>query len=324
MMNFPPEELRRDYELMLVIRAFEDQLNELYGQGLVKGTSHFCAGQEATAVGGCAALEPHDLVTSNHRGHGHFIAKGGEPRRIMAELFGKAAGYSRGRGGSQHMADFSIGFLGSNGITGGLIPVATGAALTAQIKGTRRVVLCYFGDGAVGQGAFHEAVNMGAIWRLPVVYLCENNRYAMSTPVSQAFRAEHLATLAQGYGLPAHTIDGNDYFLVRSQVAEALTRARRGEGPTFIEAETYRKYGHSKSDDCFYRSEAEEEYWRQRDPIVRMQARLEELGVLTAEQDAELRAAAQAKIAEAVAFAREAPEPEAETAAEGLWASGRE
>jgi pyruvate dehydrogenase E1 component alpha subunit len=316
------EELIAHYRQMLLIRAFEEKLNDLYGEGVIQGTSHFCAGQEATAVGGCAALGPEDLITSTHRGHGHFLAKGGDPRRIMAELFGKAAGYSGGRGGSQHMADFSIGFLGSNGITAGLIPVATGAALSAQVRGTGQVVLCYFGDGAVGQGAFHEAVNMGAIWSLPIVYFCENNGYAMSTPVSYAFRVEHLSQFAQSYGLPGLTINGNDYFRVRSAVQEALDRARAGEGPTLIEAETYRHFGHSKSDDCFYRPEDEESRWAARDPLDHLSAALHERGLLDHECDRRLRAEVAEEVEAAAEFARQAPAPAAETVGEGLWASG--
>jgi len=314
----PEAELRRDYRTMLVIRRFEETLNDLYGTGVIRGTSHFCAGQEATEVGAIAALRPDDLVTSTHRGHGHFIAKGGDPKRIMAELWGKATGYACGRGGSQHMADLAIGFLGSNGITGGMIPVATGAALSQQMLGTGRVVLCFFGDGATGQGAFHEAVNMGAIWKLPVIYLCENNLYAMSTPVTQAFGEPDVAKRAVAYGLPGERVDGQDYFAVRAAVEQAADRARAGEGPTLIEALTYRIFGHSKSDERAYRTNEEETAWAERDAIKLMREALLARGVLTEESDAQIRQQAQQTVEEAVTFARESPEPNPDTLCRGL------
>jgi len=314
----PEAQLLRDYETMWVIRRFEETLKDLYGTGVIRGTSHFCAGQEATEVGATAALRPDDLVTSTHRGHGHFIAKGGDPRRIMAELWGKATGYACGRGGSQHMADFAIGFLGSNGITGGMIPVATGAALSQKVLGTGKVVLCFFGDGATGQGAFHEAVNMGAIWKLPVVYLCENNLYAMSTPVEEAFAEPEIAKRAAAYGLPGRRVDGQDYFAVREAVAEAAQRARDGGGPTLIEAMTYRIYGHSKSDECAYRTQQEEAAWADRDALKLMREALLERGVLTEALDAEVRARAEQTIQEAIRFADESPEPCPTTLYDGL------
>ncbi|MGQ9731989.1 MAG: thiamine pyrophosphate-dependent dehydrogenase E1 component subunit alpha [Candidatus Zipacnadales bacterium] len=317
----PKNELLRHYEIMLVIRRFEETLNELYGTGVIRGTSHFCAGQEATEVGAIAALRPDDLVTSTHRGHGHFIAKGGDPRRIMAELWGKATGYARGRGGSQHMADFSIGFLGSHGITGGMIPVATGAALSQKMLGTGRVVLCFFGEGATGQGAFHEAVNMGAVWKLPVIYLCENNLYAMSTPVTEVFGEPNIAKHAVAYGIPGARVDGQDYFAVRSAVSEAVERARSGEGPTLLEALTYRIFGHSKSDECAYRKKEEEAAWATRDAIELMRNALREQGVLSEAEDVEIRARAARTIQEAVQFAEISPEPDPQTLCQGLFGS---
>ena len=317
----PEAELLRDYEMMWVIRRFEETLNDLYGTGVIRGTSHFCAGQEATEVGAIAALHPDDLVTSTHRGHGHFLAKGGDPRRIMAELWGKATGYACGRGGSQHMADFAIGFLGSNGITGGMIPVATGAALSQRMLRTGKVVLCFFGDGATGQGTFHEAVNMGAVWRLPVIYLCENNLYAMSTPVEEAFGEPEVAKRAVAYGLPGVRVDGQDYFAVREAVQAAADRARRGDGPTLIEALTYRTYGHSKSDERAYRTPDEEAAWADRDALKLTREALLERGVLTEALDAEVRARAETTIAEAVKFAAESPEPLPGTVCDGLLAS---
>jgi len=314
----PEAELLRDYGTMWVIRRFEETLNDLYGTGVIRGTSHFCAGQEATEVGAIAALRPDDLVTSTHRGHGHFIAKGGDPKRIMAELWGKATGYAGGRGGSQHMADFAIGFLGSNGITGGMIPVATGAALSQKTLGTDRIVLCFFGDGATGQGTFHEAVNMGALWKLPVVYLCENNLYAMSTPVAEAFAEPEVAKRAAAYGLPGRRVDGQDYFAVRQAVADAAERARDGDGPTLIEAMTYRIYGHSKSDERAYRTKQEEAAWADRDALKLMREALLARAVLTEALDAEVRARAEQTVQEAIRFADESPEPRPTTLCEGL------
>ncbi|MFW5867828.1 MAG: thiamine pyrophosphate-dependent dehydrogenase E1 component subunit alpha, partial [Armatimonadota bacterium] len=194
--------LLESWRTMLLIRRFEEAVAEVFAEGRVVGTAHFCIGQEASAVGAVAALRSDDMVTSNHRGHGHFLAKGADPGRLMAELFGKATGYAGGRGGSQHVADFSLGFLGSHGITAGMIPVATGAALSQKQLDTGRVVVAFFGDGATGQGAFHEAVNIGAAWELPIVYLCENNLYAMSTSIEQSFKVTEVAERASAYGIP--------------------------------------------------------------------------------------------------------------------------
>jgi len=313
------DQLLRDYRLMLLIRRFEEHLNAVYGTGAVRGTSHFCAGQEAAEVGAVAALRPDDLITSNHRGHGHFLAKGADPKRVLAELCGKQTGYSRGRGGSQHMADLSIGFLGSHGITAGMIPVATGAALSQQMLKTGRIVVSFFGDGATGQGAFHEAVNIGAAWRLPIVYFCENNLYAMSTPLGEAFGEPRIAARAAAYGIPGVVADGQDYFAVRQVTEEAAERARRGGGPTLIEAQTYRIYGHSKSDACEYRTREEEACWAARDPICLMRDALIARGLLGEESDRGLRAAVEAEMAEAVRFAEESPEPSPDDVAEGVF-----
>jgi len=318
-MNYLPEELIEDYRLMLVIRQFEQAVDRLYAEGLISGTTHLCIGQEACAVGAVAALQPADLVTSNHRGHGHFLAKGAEPQRVMAELFGKATGYSGGRGGSQHMADFSIGFLGTHGITGGMIPVATGAALSQKLRETGQVVLCFFGDGATGSGAFHEAVNMGAVWELPIVYFCENNLYAMSTPIEEMFRVPSLVERAGAYGLPAADLDGNDYFAVRSATAEAVRRARTGGGPTILEAHTYRYCGHSKSDDRAYRTKEEEATWQAHDPLDLMRERLLAEGLLRESEADKIVQQAQQAIAEAVDFARSSPKPDPQTVCDGVF-----
>jgi len=295
------------YRRMILIRRFEEKVDELFAAGELRGTSHLSVGQEACAVGAVVALCPEDLVTSNHRGHGHFLAKGGDPKRIMAELFGKEPGYSRGWGGTQHMACFKIGFLGSNGITGGGIPIATGAALSCKLHRNGRVVLCFLGEGATNQGTFHESLNMAAIWRLPVIYLCENNLYAMSTRITDACLVENLADRAAAYGLPGQTIEGNDFFAVREAVATAAHRARSGEGPTLLEAKTYRQLGHSRGDLRIYRSRDEEQTWKHRDPIPRLGQRLIELGALTDAQDALICEQAARLVDDAVLFARSAP-----------------
>lgn len=288
---------------MLLIRRFEERVDELFAAGELRGTSHLSAGQEAVAVGACAALRADDYVTSNHRGHGHFLAKGGDPRRMMAELFGKATGYSRGKGGTQHMADFSIGFLGMNGITGGMLPIAVGAAFSARYRGTAQVALAFFGDGASNQGTFHEAMNMAAIWRLPVIFLCENNCYAMSSPACCMVSVPNIADRAAGYGLPGVMVDGNDAAAVYAAMAEAGARARRGDGPTLIEAKTYRILGHSRGDLRVYRTREEEAEWAARDPITRLIAS----GAMTADEVAAITAAVEQEVADAEQFARESP-----------------
>ncbi len=318
-MTYEPPELKAHFRTMHLIRAFEQALDDLFGRGVIGGTSHLCIGQEACAVGAVAALRRDDLVTSNHRGHGHFLAKGADPRRVMAELFGKASGYSRGRGGSQHMADFSLGFLGSNGITAGMTPIATGAALSQKLLGTGKVVLCFFGDGATGQGVFAEALNMGATWRLPVVYFCENNLYAMSTAAAEAFREPGVARRFAGFGLTVGEVDGNDYFAVREATTQAVEQARSGAGPVLLEAHTYRQCGHSKSDPCEYRTHAEEASWAARDPLILMRGALLERGLADAAELEALSREAREEIAAAVTFAQESPDPDPATVSDDLF-----
>jgi TPP-dependent pyruvate/acetoin dehydrogenase alpha subunit len=308
------------YRLMLTIRIFEETVEDLFAQGKIGGTTHPAAGQEATEVGACAALEPGDFVTSTHRGHGHMIARGGDPNRIMAELFGKVTGYSRGRGGSQLMVDLPMGFLGSNGITGGGIPIATGAALSSQMRKTGRVALCFFGDGASNQGTFHESLNMAGLWKLPVVYLCENNLYAMSTPVAESMPVPDIAVRAAAYAMPGRVVDGNDVLTVRDAVAEACARARSGGGPTLLECKTYRFSGHSRGDPRKYRTREEEATWREKDPLLRTKGELKRLAKWTEKDDRALRSAVKKAVAEAVKFARSSPYPDPATLEQGVWA----
>jgi pyruvate dehydrogenase E1 component alpha subunit len=271
---------------MLLIRRFEETVERLFAEGRIHGTTHLCIGQEACAVGACDALASADLVVSTHRGHGHLLARGGDPRRMMAELFGKAEGYSKGRGGSQHMACREIGFLGTTGITGGGLPIATGAALALQLQRLSAIVLCFFGDGASNQGTFHESLNLASIWKLPVLFFCENNLYAMSTPVSDAMAVENVADRAAAYKIPAHIVDGNDSFAVRDAAYAAAAQVRAGHGPQLIEAKTYRLRGHSKSDPREYRSRKEEQAWEARDPLRLLSQRIVE-GGLAAKADLE-------------------------------------
>lgn len=319
-MQVEHEVLLRYYRTMLLIRRFEERMEQIFLEGVVSGTCHTCTGQEAVAVGVCAALRPTDYVVSNHRGHGHFIAKGGDPRLLMAEVFGKVTGYSAGRGGSQHMACFKIGFLGSNGITGGGIPIATGAALALQLQGRSEVVACFFGDGAANQGTFHEALNMAAIWKLPVLYICENNLYAMSTPFHEAFAISDIAQRASAYGMPGQIVDGNDVLAVRHVVAQAAEHVRAGQGPVLIECKTYRFSGHSRGDPREYRSRQEEADWRARCPIKRFREKLLEMQVLTPELDASIQASVEQELREAEEFARNSADPPVGDLLKGVFA----
>jgi TPP-dependent pyruvate/acetoin dehydrogenase alpha subunit len=314
-----PAEARRVLYQLSLARVFEERVLKLVSDGSIRGTTHPYVGQEAVAVGACLALRPDDLVISTHRGHGHLLAKGGDPKRLMAELFGKATGYGGGKGGTQHMADFAIGHLGSNGITGGGIPIGTGAALSAQMRGSGQVVAVFFGDGATNQGTFHESLNLAALWRLPAVYICENNLYAMSTPHHEACAIEHISDRAAAYGMPGVRADGMDVLAVAAAMRPAVERARAGRGPTLIECKTYRFLGHSKSDQRVYRNRDEESTWRDRDPIARLRAAvLEQALVSSAELDAIARDAV-AVVDEAVTFAQSSPFPELQDVTAGVF-----
>lgn len=256
------------YEKMLRIRLFEEKVDWLFSRNMIEGTSHLCIGQEAVAVGAISAIKSDDYVVSTHRGHGHLIAKGARINRLVAELLGKGTGYCRGKGGSQHISVREIYFLGTNGITGGGIPVATGAALSIKLQSLSKIVLSFFGDGASNQGTFHESLNMASLWKLPIVYVCENNLYAMSMPVSKSIPVTDIANRAIAYNMPGKVIDGMDLHAVKKAVKEAADNARSGGGPTLIEAKTYRFKGHSKSDPRIYRTRKEEDIWKERDPIV--------------------------------------------------------
>lgn len=264
-----------------MIRLFEEAIERLFLEGRIMGTAHTCIGQEAVAVGTAAALETRDAMTTTHRGHGHFLARGADPKRVMAELFGRETGYSRGRGGSQMMMDPSIGFFGANGITGGSIPFATGVALDAKLRDTGRVTVCFFGDGASNQGVFHETLNLAALWKLPVLFVVENNGYAMSTPTARGLANPHIADRASAYGITGVSVDGNDFFAVRDCVAQHAAVCRAGQGPVLLECVTYRLSGHSRGDPRVYRSREEEAAAWENDPILRLETRLKADGTLT-------------------------------------------
>lgn len=325
-MNKIPEYLTKEnlldlYHQMWLIRYFDEKVDEFFARGMIHGTTHLAVGQEATAAGACFVLEERDKITSTHRGHGHCIAKGADVNRMMAELFAKETGYCKGKGGSMHIADVDRGNLGANGIVGGGIPIAVGAALTSKMKDMGFVVLCFFGDGASNEGSFHEAINLASIWQLPVIFFCENNQYGMSGSVKEMVNIEHIAERAAAYGIPGNVIDGNNLFEVIEATKEAVDRARNGEGPTLIEAKTYRWKGHSKSDAKKYRTKEEEMDWRlNRDPIKRCAEALIDQGIATEEELNQLQAKAKQEIEDSVVFAEKSPEPSIESLEEDVYA----
>jgi pyruvate dehydrogenase E1 component alpha subunit len=301
--------MREALRLMLTIRLFDERALALYRAGEMRGTTHPYIGMEAVGVGVMLALEPGDYVTSTHRGHGHTIAKGGDPKRMMAELLGKATGYSGGKGGSMHIADMDKHMLGANGIVGGGMGLATGAALTASLQKTGAVAICFFGDGALEQGILHEATNLAAIWKLPVVYVCENNQYAMSARSDWSIAGGDPARRAAGYGIPGVSIDGMDLFTVYQNASELVDRARRGDGPSYLVCNTYRFHGHHAGDPLNYREKEEVERWREQDPIERVKQVALERGALPADEIADLEQSIESQIEDAVEFARNSPDP---------------
>jgi TPP-dependent pyruvate/acetoin dehydrogenase alpha subunit len=262
------------------IRKFEEAVEDLFGRGMIHGTMHLSIGQEAAATGVCMSLNLSDQITSTHRGHGHCIAKGADVIRMVSELLGKETGYCGGRGGSMHIADVNTGNLGANGIVGGGIPIAVGAALSSQMMNKGTVVVSFFGDGAMNEGAFHEAANLAAIWKLPVIFVCENNKYGMSSSTDVAFAIDHLSERGLAYGIPGVTIDGNDVSAVYEATEAAVKRARGGEGPTLLEFVTYRWKGHSRSDKNLYRTKEEIDEWKKKDPILHFEHVVRDKGLL--------------------------------------------
>ena len=296
---------------MLLIRRFEEKAAEAYTLGKIGGFLHLYIGEEAVAVGATSALRPDDYAISAYREHGHCLAKGSDPRRVMAELFGRRDGLSKGKGGSMHLFDRSVNFLGGHAIVGSHLPVAAGVAFAIKYEARDQVIVCYFGDGAVPQGEFHESLNLAALWGLPVIYLCENNRYAMGTSTERALAQTQIWKFGQTYGIPAEKVDGMDVLAIREAVARAVARARRDSTPSLIEADTYRFRGHSMRDPAgaVYRTKDEVEHEKQRDPIVLFRARALREGWLAEEEIRRIEKDVHDRVDEAVAFADASPEP---------------
>lgn len=306
---------------MKLIRRFEERIEQLFTRGKLYGTMHLCIGQEATAVGAMAALNKKDKITSTHRGHGLCIAKKTDINLMMAELFGKATGLSKGKGGSMHLADLDNGNLGANGILGAGQTHAVGAALTSKMRELGYVVVTFFGDGASNEGAVHESMNLAAVWNLPVIFFCENNEYGMSGSIKDMVKAENIADRAQGYGMPGHIVNGSDVLEVMKVTQEAVYRARNGLGPTFIEAKTYRWKGHSKSDARKYRTREEETAWMdERDPIVLFKRKLVEANMLSPEEEEEIIKRVENEVEDAVQFAEDSPVPSLDSLMEDIYA----
>jgi TPP-dependent pyruvate/acetoin dehydrogenase alpha subunit len=320
-MDIPSEKLLLMYERMLKIRHFETKVAELFATGDMPGFVHLYLGEEAVAVGACAALKDDDYITSTHRGHGHIIAKGGELKYMMAELYGKATGYNKGKGGSMHIAAPQLGILGADGIVGGGIPIATGAGLSSKLQQTGRVTICFFGDGASNQGTFHESINIAAAFSLPVIYVCENNLFGVGTRQCPMVRKiENIADRAVGYGIPGVIVDGNDVLAVYDAVSSAVERARAGEGPTLIECKTYRWRTHFEGEPDTYRDPKEVEAWLAKEPIARHRSTLIEQGILTDEQAEAVEQRVMEELQEAVRFAYDSPEPDVAEALTDVYA----
>lgn len=304
-----PEKLCWMYRKMLQIRHFEKAAMETFRQRLWKGSLHGCIGQEAPAAAMCAAMESGDYFVSSHRGHGHYLAKGLDPKRFMAELFGKSTGYCKGRGGSMHTMDNDARIFGQ-GLVGSGAYLAAGIGLAIAMKGKREVVACSFGDGAVNTGGWHEGVNFAAVHKLPVIYLCENNQIAVYTPVSETTPVEDISVRAASYNIPGVTVDGSDVIALYQELRKAVESARRGEGPSLVEVKCYRWRGHTVWDPATYRSEEENEEWSKHDAIPRLEEYLLSKGILTADEVVAIKAEVRSEIEEAVEFAKNSPEPE--------------
>jgi TPP-dependent pyruvate/acetoin dehydrogenase alpha subunit len=315
------ETLRGALRQMHVIRKFEEAAEASYMRGLIHGTMHLSIGQEASAVGSILPLTREDYILSTHRGHGHCIAKGAEARFMFAEFFGKESGYCRGRGGSMHIADVEGGNLGANGIVAGGLPIAVGVGMSIKAQKQDRVCMVFFGDGASNEGAFHEALNMASIWKLPVVFVCENNKYGMSMDIERASAVPNVADRAPAYAMPGVILDGNDLAAVAAAARTAVARAKAGEGPSLLECKTYRIRGHSKSDRNLYRTKEEIEDWRSRCPIRRLEDELVGTGRFEAAALLQIETAAEAEIEAALEFARNAADPNPQDLTRDVYAS---
>jgi len=318
-MDITTEKMVDMYTNMTKIRMFETRVSELFAAGKVPGFVHLYVGEEAVATGVCANLLVSDYITSTHRGHGHLISKGGDVKFMMAELFGKKTGYCKGKGGSMHIADVDLGILGANGIVGAGPPLATGAALACHYQGKDSVCVCFFGDGAANQGTTHEAMNLATCWKLPVVFVAENNMYGISSCTINSMCVPNIADRASAYDMPGITVDGNDVMAVYEASSEAIKRAKQGQGPSLIECKTYRHRGHFEGDPCVYRNKEELEEWKEKDPIPRFEKKLLDLGVLSPEKIQEIKSSIKKQIEDAERFAEEIPYPDRAEFTLGLY-----
>lgn len=306
------------YQEMLKIRLFEKKVEFLFTKGLIHGTTHSCIGQEAVAVGVCSVLQPDDFVTSTHRGHGHAIAKKLPIKNLLAELLGKESGFCGGRGGTQHVISMLNNFI-ANGITGGSATTGTGIALAFKMQNSSKIVVSFFGDGAINEGHLHETINLAAVWKLPIIYVCENNLYAMSTATSETMIWQDIYKRAESYGLSTFCLDGNDLNAVQETMQQAVSIARQGAGPVFVECKTYRQCGHSKNDLCVYRTREEEEIWKKKDPLLSYKKRLINNQEVSEEQLEKIEQAVKEEIEEATTFALNSVFPRADTVWDNLW-----
>ena len=309
------------YQTMLLIRKFEEKVSQLFAEGEIPGFVHLYLGEEAIAVGVCSNLRKDDFITSTHRGHGHLIAKGGNPRLMMAELFGKKTGYCKGKGGSMHIADLDIGILGANGIVGGGIPIAVGAAYSAYLRGTSQVAVAFFGDGASNKGVFHESLNMSSAWNLPVVFVCENNQFGVSTRISRITNEKDLSKRAMGYGIPGIRVNGNDVLAVQKESKIAIDRARRGEGPSLIVADTWRHHGHFEGENVNYCTKEERNIWKEKCPILYFSKFIKEKFKLTDDDLKKYSNEIDNLLKDAISFAQESDFPAPQEALDDLFYS---
>jgi acetoin:2,6-dichlorophenolindophenol oxidoreductase subunit alpha len=319
-MQLSNEQMIDMFTTMARIRAFETKLQAFFAEGKIPGFVHLYIGEEAVATGTCAALRKTDYITSTHRGHGHLIAKGGDLKLMMAEIFGRTTGYCKGKGGSMHIAAVELGILGANGIVGGGGPIANGAALAIQYRKEDNVAVCFFGDGASNQGTTQEALNLASAWKLPVVFVNENNGYGISCPTCKSMAVTDIADRAAAYDMPGVVVDGNNVLAVYEAVSAAVSRARKGDGPSLVECKTYRWRGHFEGDACVYRGDDELSAWVKKDPIPGYEKRLIAEGILTAEKAEEIRKSVEAELAAAISFAQESPLPTAAELEENVYA----
>jgi pyruvate dehydrogenase E1 component alpha subunit len=319
-LKFTKDMFLQIYRKILEARLFEEKVYELFGQNLIPGTIHLYLGEEATAVGVCSALRDDDYIQSTHRGHGHCVAKGASLSRMMAELMGKATGYCKGKGGSMHITDFSKGILGATGVVGSGLPLAVGAGLSIKLRKTDQVVAVFFGEGASNQGTFHESLNLASVWKLPVIFVCENNLYAMGTRQNISMVLSNVADRASAYGIPGVIADGNDVFDVYRCASEAVKRARKGEGPTLLECKTYRLKGHSRFDAATYRPKEEVEEWIKKDAVKRTRDRLLDERIAKEEEMRKIEDEVKSRVEEAANFAKSGPQPDPSTATEDVYA----